>query len=98
MIQLIPDVNTVSTIVFSTDGRSLQTDAGVFLLESSVSSLPADSSARTTSLELRDDWIRNQDEDLLWLPHEYRGRCSAIRRQTLVIGQKSGAVSIFSLR
>nr|POF13748.1 vegetative incompatibility protein het-e-1 [Quercus suber] len=96
-IQLISDVTTYH-VTISTDGTSLQTDAGIFLLQCATSSSPPDTSARTTSLRLKDQWISNQDQDLLWLPYEYRGHCSAIHNRTLVIGQVSGAVSIFVLK
>nr|POF14216.1 vegetative incompatibility protein het-e-1 [Quercus suber] len=45
MIQLIANINIACTIAFSADGKSIQTDAGTFLLKESVSGLSADSSA-----------------------------------------------------
>ncbi|EGP85547.1 uncharacterized protein MYCGRDRAFT_44834 [Zymoseptoria tritici IPO323] len=98
MIQLIPNAGRSSRITFAADGKAVQTDTGIFLLEQAVSGLPGDFSTWTTSLELRDQWICNRDKDLLWLPYEYRGYCSAIHKTTLAIGQPSSAVSIFRLR
>ncbi|KAK7811754.1 vegetative incompatibility protein het-e-1, partial [Quercus suber] len=97
VIQLISNVSTHS-ITFSVDGTSLHTTTGTFLLGSTISGSPADKSTRTISLELSEQWIRNRDEDLLWLPHEYRGTCSAVQGQSLVLGHTSGAVSIVRLK
>ncbi|KAF2718940.1 hypothetical protein K431DRAFT_229828, partial [Polychaeton citri CBS 116435] len=98
MIELISDINITSHIEFSADGKYLNTDAATFPLENTISGLLSTTSKRTTSLELRGQWIRNQDEDLLWLPHEYRGSCSAIHGQSLAVGQASGTVSVFRLK
>lgn len=76
-IHVIADVNFVSQITFSTDGKSLNTDSGTFVIESVLPGSAEYPSTRTLSLELNNEWLRYQAEDLLWLPHEYRGHCSA---------------------
>lgn len=98
-IHVIRDVQPTSSVTFSKDGNSLRIDAAIFILSSNVtiSIVPAYTSARTASLELSTQWIHNQDEDILWLPYEYRGNRSAMHIRSLVTGQASGAVSIFML-
>nr|POF17869.1 vegetative incompatibility protein het-e-1 [Quercus suber] len=90
VIQVLSNDHTVHHISFTIDRQTLQTDAGTFLLEAAAVGLPTDICIQTTSLELGDQWIRDKDEDLLWLPHEVRGICSAIHGRLLVIGQSSG--------
>jgi hypothetical protein len=52
------------------------------------------------TLQLREgaDWIQHKGKDILWLPHDYRGKRSAVYGNTLVIAQKSGALSFFRLK
>ncbi|GIZ48192.1 hypothetical protein CKM354_001126300 [Cercospora kikuchii] len=99
MIHVIPDVRVTSRffLVFSEDGNCLRTSAGEFHIPHRGLVMPSGTYARTSFLELRDQWICNQGADILWLPHEYRGSCSAVYEKALVIGQTSGAVSIFRL-
>jgi hypothetical protein len=92
---IIKDVVDVWNLEFTKDGRSLKTDRGTFKVDLSPASPTAGDSPRTANLELRREWIRYRDEDILWLPHEYRGRYSASYGNRLVIGQASGAVSFF---
>jgi WD40 repeat protein len=51
-----------------------------------------------SSLELSGSWVRYDDQDLLWLPYEYRGSCSSISGDILAIGQYSGTVSFLQIR
>ena len=85
----------VSKLVFTQDGQRLETDRGSLDVSSCVSSPIASSFVRLQNLEVRDQWIRYRDEDTLWLPHEYRGSCSAVHDSLLVLGHASGAVTFF---
>ena len=60
IIQLIQDVGSIHRITFSVDGQFWETDAGTFLLEIAVPGSSVDISARTMSLELSSQWIRNR--------------------------------------
>jgi len=87
--------DTVSNLSFTQDGQSLVTDRGMLTVSGYVS--PAISSSLCPMrIGVRDQWIRYDDEDILWLPHEYRGTCSAVYDKLLVLGQASGAVTIFA--
>nr|POF13666.1 vegetative incompatibility protein het-e-1 [Quercus suber] len=97
VIQLIPDVDSRS-ITFSANGMSLLTDTETFLLKSTISGLFVDTSTRTSPLEIKEHWVRNRNEDLLWLPYEYRGSFLVRDRQWLVISPASGAVSILRIK
>jgi WD40 repeat protein len=88
----------IKQLTFSADGRFLHLDSAILNLADGVLGPSEDVPTSTASLELTGQWIKHRSKELLWLPHEYRGVCSAARDQTLVIGQKSGAVSFFKLR
>jgi WD40 repeat protein len=51
----------------------------------------------SSTMVLSRHWIGYQGKDLLWLPHDYRGSCTAFYGKKLVVGQASGAMSFFQL-
>jgi hypothetical protein len=80
------------------DNNLLSTDFGQFAVSGAEfyqdqSDVPLEPLPHT--LQLRENWIQWNGNDLLWLPHDLRGTCSAVYAKTLVIGQNSGAVSLF---
>jgi len=91
-VRLIETARGVHRLAFSEHGQTLRTDAGEFEIGLDCLMQPQDP-APAAQVELRDLWIRLHSQDILWLPHEYRGVRSAGYRDTLVIGQASGAVS-----
>jgi WD40 repeat protein len=90
--------HTAYKLSFMEDGRSLVAGDKCFNVASYIS-LSNASEARSTlpAMMLRRHWITYQDKDYLWLPHDYRGSCSASYGKELVIGQESGVLSFFSL-
>lgn len=94
---LINGVSHITQMAFSVSGDCITTDKGVFVLGDASRESEGHASVQTGSLELNAQWIRSQDKDVLWLPHEYRGSCSAVQGQTLVIGQAAGPVTFFQL-
>ena len=87
--------DVITKLAFTEDGNHLETNKGWFDISSYVSSSITSGSARPPNLEVRDHWIRYRDEDSLWLPHEYRGSCSASYGNSLVLGQSSGVMTFF---
>ncbi|KAM0703990.1 hypothetical protein Q7P35_008996 [Cladosporium inversicolor] len=64
---------TVARIAFSEDGKHLETDIGQLDLDNaSLAHHPCIGKSQATIL-LESAWIRYRGEELLWLPHEYRG-------------------------
>ncbi|KAK5673979.1 hypothetical protein LTS10_013255 [Elasticomyces elasticus] len=92
---------TAARLRFTNVGSGLDTDVGLFYLNSpsttsgylQISSVPAE-----VCIVLNSPWVKYNSSDLLWLPHEYRGTCSATYDAFLVIGQASGAISFFSFK
>jgi WD40 repeat protein len=86
---------TVSELWFSSDGQRLETDKGVLLIASNPSLLPSLEPMALGPIFLNGEWIVRDGQNLLWLPHDYRGSCSASKENCLVIGQESGMVTFF---
>ncbi|KAK5689539.1 hypothetical protein LTR17_026240 [Elasticomyces elasticus] len=92
---------TAARLRFTNDGIGLDTDVGLFHIHSpsTASSHPYTSSAPAeVYVVFNSPWVKHNSSDLLWLPHEYRGTCSATYDTFLVIGQASGAMSFFSFK
>jgi hypothetical protein len=86
------------TVTLSTDNTLLLTDFGQFVVtEAYPSQYQGDALLKPLfrTLQLREEWIQCNENDALWLPQEFRGTCSAVYGKTLVLGQKTGAVSLF---
>ena len=83
---------------FTDDGRALDTDSGLFDLNPSSDPLRTSPLPPEVSVVLVSPWVKQEGLDVLWLPHEYRGRCSATHGTFLVIGQVYGAMSFFLLQ
>ncbi|KAI6813582.1 hypothetical protein KC342_g16756 [Hortaea werneckii] len=88
----------VLRIGFSSDGSSLETDVGRLDFGTEPSTHGALVTKPQPALLLEASWIKRDNADFLWLPHEYRGRVHDVHGSRLVIGQASGAVSLFSFK
>jgi WD40 repeat protein len=86
----------VSTLSFSDDGVLLLTNHGVI----DTGFLPtARSLQHSTSPKIfvHDRWIALQGLRMLWLPPEYRGASTAVCRDVVALGQRSGRVSLLAI-
>jgi len=95
------DVRRAEELKFADSGRALSTNAGTFDVSQYITPFPTRSTGAVTvvpQLILGDQWVRYGDYGFFWLPHEYRGSCSAVLQNMLVIGQASGAVSFLEFR
>jgi WD40 repeat protein len=83
---------------FTADGRYLITNTEYFDVSPYVCSpVPGKGQSEPPAMALSRHWIRYHEKDLVWLPHDYRGSCSALFGKKLVIGQALGAMSFFQL-
>ena len=88
-------------LTFSEDGKYLQTGVYGISLPSDTwhLSVPQEGQAvPVSSIKVRDRWIRQNDQDVIWLPHDFRGSCSASYGNTLAIGQPSGALTLMRFK
>ncbi|KAK3619916.1 hypothetical protein LTR22_025802 [Elasticomyces elasticus] len=90
--------DTSIRIRFTDDGRALETDVGVFDLSLPSGHGYASPTPPKVHVVLDPPWVKYNGSDLLWLPHEYRGACSAMHGALLVVGQTSGTMSFFSFK
>jgi len=80
----------VSSVTFSPDGPFLETNRGLLKVECytpPVSLIQSDSIAK---IFVKEHWIAQDLQQLLWLPSEYRPTCSAFRNNVLALGCSSG--------
>ena len=77
---------------FSSDSQCLKTDKGILRLHSRSVTVRSLTPKFAGDIFLNGDWITCDGRNCLWLPHDYRGTCSASRSNLLVIGQSSGQV------
>ncbi|KAF2149889.1 WD40 repeat-like protein [Myriangium duriaei CBS 260.36] len=91
----INTVNFANEVSFSSDAGAIYTDIGTFNI--SLDPISKQWTAKS-ALELSSNWLRHNGQDVLWLPHDYRGHYSNSHGNMLVIGQMSGGVSFFEHR
>ena len=72
--------------------QCLETDKGILRLHSRSVTVQSLAPKFAGDIFLSEDWITCDGRNFLWLPHDYRGTCSASRSNLLVIGQSSGQV------
>ncbi|KAK6398339.1 hypothetical protein LTR81_025593 [Elasticomyces elasticus] len=68
--------NSAARLRFTNDGSGLDTDVGLFHLNSSSAAsghLRTSSAPAEVYIVLNSPWVKYHSSDLLWLPHEYRG-------------------------
>jgi WD40 repeat protein len=83
----------ITSLIFSDDAQYLKTDLGLLSLDSASGSfdwiypdLDLDESMYATSNE----WVTKDEQNILWLPPDFRPSCSATFINMLVLGHKSG--------
>ncbi|OQE11875.1 hypothetical protein PENFLA_c071G03084 [Penicillium flavigenum] len=87
----------VSTLEFSPTGSHLSTNLGIFNIEASRGKQISDWPRGNDEVLIQDrQWIMLHGEKAMWLPPEYRPRCSAVRGSTLALGHASGRISLLS--
>jgi WD40 repeat protein len=79
---------TITSLLFSEDGRYIKTNRGLLSLNSGSpdACLPQDQ-----LIFVNDEWVTRDGQNLLWLPPDYRPICSAIfNNNVLASGHGSG--------
>jgi WD40 repeat protein len=81
---------TIYSLLFSMDGRYLKTDRGLLSLNSG----PLDTYLpQERAIFVNDEWVTQDGQNLLWLPPDYRAKCSTFLNNMLVLGCRSGQVT-----
>jgi Anaphase-promoting complex subunit 4 WD40 domain len=87
----------VYTLSFSSDRPFLVTNCGLLPLEGLQGHYALSISPQTVprpQIYLKGNWIMRNLKKHLWLPFEYRRRCSAFRGNILVLGHSNGRVTV----
>ncbi|KAN0087004.1 WD40-repeat-containing domain protein [Elaphomyces granulatus] len=85
---------TIYSLLFSMDGRYLKTDRGLLSLNSGSPDIYL---RQECAVSVNDEWVTQDGQNLLWLPPDYRARCSALFNNMLVLGHASGQVTFIEL-
>ena len=87
----------IQQLDFSREGPYLETDRGLQYIQCDSKSQFAPKLQPLSSLFVRGHWITQGEKNLLWLPFEYRPRCSAFQGNLLSLGCSSGKVIFITL-
>ena len=83
---------------FSTDGSQLEMDGRLLMVPSSSLNPPPNrkgSADPLSFMNVKGEWVRYKDCNVLWLPPNRRPGVYAFQDQTLVLGNGSGRVTFF---
>ena len=83
---------------FSTDGSQLEMDGRLLMVPSSSLNPPPNrkgSADPLSFMNVKGEWVRYKDCNVLWLPPNRRPGVYAFRDKTLVLGNGSGRVTFF---
>jgi WD40 repeat protein len=97
-LQKVTLLAPLSSLKISSDGQSMETDRGTFNLHAFFSGSQQSGQNPPGNIFFAGEWIYRGSQRLLWLPHEYRGRCWVVRGNLVVIGQELGAVTFLEFR
>ena len=81
----------INKLLFSTSGQYLKTDRGVIDITSLKVSLNSLEQLRT--LFILNNWVKEEGQNILWLPPNYRATCVAVWNAIVVLGHSSGGIS-----
>jgi WD40 repeat protein len=85
----------IQTLTFSRNGLYLDTDKGRLNIENLSWNRVSLQSKALWNILVKETWITHNMEKLLWLPSEYRARCSVLQSNILVLGHASGRITFF---
>ncbi|KAF2810574.1 WD40 repeat-like protein [Mytilinidion resinicola] len=88
----------VNAVAFSPDGLSIQTNGGDILLHVPTTPSPSFQRARPSHIFVQDQWISLNQQQLLWLPFEYRPTCATVNRNAVFLGHSSGRTTFLKFR
>jgi WD40 repeat protein len=91
-IQKLNTGHSVPELSFTSDGSHLVTDRGILKLEFPTLYKHQSRLNSPPCFYVNQDWITRNNENILWLPPDYRTSCLAVRNSVLALGLVSGPV------
>jgi len=83
----------IKNLFFSASGQYLETDRGVLEISSLLPKLSFSFSHCLRTLFVSSNWVAEKNENILWLPPDYRATCIAVWNGVVVLGHLSGGIS-----
>ena len=83
----------IRSLVFSRDGKYIETNRGLLCINSSLSKICPHQAQSSRKIFAKEDWVTRDGQDLLWLPQYYRKTRSTFYNNLLVLGHDSGQVT-----
>jgi hypothetical protein len=83
----------VRDLSFSASGQYLKTDRGVLDISSFRTDVSFSSSNYLRGLFVLSNWVAEEEENILWLPPDYRTTCVTVWNGIVVLGHLSGDIS-----
>jgi len=90
-LDIVSTTSEIYQMSFSSDGLYLQTNRGHLGINSFYSP-----SKHLCNILVKEHWVTQDMENILWLPSEYRASCTAFYRNILVLGHLSGAITFLA--
>ncbi|OXV11492.1 hypothetical protein Egran_00747 [Elaphomyces granulatus] len=87
---------TITSLLFSEDGRYLKTERGLLSLNSVSSDTCLHHERSMHGISVNDEWVTQDGQNLIWLPLDYRAACSALFNNMLVLGNPLGQIEFVS--
>jgi WD40 repeat protein len=87
----------ITAISFSFDNTALLTNRGTISIDDKSIPYLALESSTGKHITIRQEWVRQGDYNLLWLPQEYRSGYLAFHGNTIAFGLNSGQVTFIQL-
>ena len=92
--QKLEEIGFISRLDFANDDENLLFDHGTINFKDKSTVFSTAKLSSDQSFMRKDNWIRRDDSNFLWLPQEYRDCRLAFYNNTLAFGLSSGQVSI----
>ena len=96
-IQKLGNVGYNTTLIFTNDNQNLLFNHGSILIGKESLFIPTSGLVSNQILVMEGNWIRQDNYNFLWLPHEYRHSRSTFHNNTFAFSLHSGQVSFLRL-
>ncbi|KAF2175951.1 hypothetical protein K469DRAFT_679307 [Zopfia rhizophila CBS 207.26] len=84
----------VDEVAFSPDGSHLKTDRGQIPLPSPLSNTSSCGESDLPAVFVERQWVTCKEQNLLWLPSEYRPTCTAVSSGVISLGHATGYITL----
>ncbi|KAN0074911.1 Quinonprotein alcohol dehydrogenase-like superfamily [Elaphomyces granulatus] len=96
-LQTLKGISRIKALSFSNDDHHLYTDRGILILRPDLPSTLCHQQAPIHTLSVKETWVTLHDQNILWLPPEYRATtCIAVYNKKLALGYPSGQIVFFA--